>query len=137
MYTPVQVVVIANAAAIALYVFNFTLPGTTTDKKNWKKLKDVLAKTADSALTLLPALSSLILTSPSSIQYLALGTGFWVLGWGVGTTIPSACTGTDVAPAGCSKTQFSTYQLSNGFTIIGASLGVGSILSYMKNMKLE
>lgn len=137
MYTPIQVCALANAAAISLYVFNFTLPGTDTEKKNWKKLKDILAKTADSALTLLPALSVFVIDDPKSVQYLMLGGGLWLLGWGVGATVPSACTPGSVAPAGCSKTQFSTYQLANGFTTIGASLGVGSILAYMKDMKVE
>ena len=96
----------------------------------------MLATTADSALTLLPALSVFILDSPSSLNYAAIGAGVWLLGVGVGATVPSACTGE--APAtGCSKSQFSTYQLGQGFTKAGASLGVGSILAYMKDMKLE
>lgn len=137
MYTPIQVCALANAAAISLYVFNFTLPGTTTDHKNWKRFKDILATTADSALTLLPALSVFVIDEPKSVQYLMLGGGLWLLGWGVSTTVPSACVPGSVAPTGCSKTQFSTYQLANGFTRIGASLGVGSILAFMKDLKLE
>ena len=59
----------------------------------------------------------------------------WLTGIAVGQAAPG-CTASGVG-TGCSKSQFSAYQLSKGLQTMGASFWVGALLAYIKDMKLE
>jgi len=130
---PLDVVVIANAAALTLLVLNGLLPDGATHK-NWKKFEDLLGGTSESALQLLPALSVFILDSPSSVNFAAVGLGSWLLSLALLMGVKSC---KDGASATCTKGQLVVYNLGYGMQQVGTSLGVGAILAYMKDMKLE
>jgi len=137
MSSPLQVVVLANAAAITLYCLNFTLPGSSTSHRNWFKVKNVLDRVAEQSVSLIPALSALVLPDVASTSYLAVGTGLWLVGVGFAAIPPAACETATAPDNTCSKTQYATQQLGNGLQTLGVSCGVGALLAYIRDMKLE
>ena len=128
-YAPIYYV---TAAVLALYALNFLLPGSTVKNLNWNHLKNSLNSAADSALTLLPALSALIIPDSNPVTYAGVGFALYFVGLGV-QCIPNPTCRTNLGGAGCSKVEKAWYFAGKGLQTAGTSSLVGSVLIYMQN----
>ena len=139
--TPLQVVVVANAAAIALVCLAFLIPGTAGEEaknRHWYRFKKIILDVGNQALYLIPALSALVLPEVKFSSYLMAGAGVWLLGVGIGATVDDLCADFNYATGDCSSLQLATHNLGNALQSAGTSLGVGALLAYVRDMgKLE
>ena len=109
--------------ALGLYMLGAAFP---TDGDIWQNALDSVDRAANASLYLLPALSVLMLPSPSYEAYAGSGLLFTLLGFGVAACVPSARN----AKGGGSKLQTAALRLANGLKIAGGSFFVGAIAAY-------
>jgi len=110
--------------ALGLYMLTASFPTTGTI---WTNVKLVTTTTSVQALTLLPALSVLMLPSPSYEAYAMSGLLFVLLGFGVKACIPAAKQANDGVET---KLQIAASNLGTGLIAGGASFFVGAIAAY-------
>jgi hypothetical protein len=131
--TPAAVVVWVTAAVLGVYVLNFTLPGSATKKLNWNHLKESLALASNSALTLLPALSALVIPDSNPVMYLSVGFALYFIGIGFQCIPKQTCRSSGGAVASCTKEEKAWWNLGQGLQTAGASAVVGAALIYLQN----
>lgn len=130
--TPSQVVYFVIAVILSIYALNFTLPGQTNPNKNlnWLHFKEFLSSSASSAVTLVPALSALVLPNASVANYLFFGGGSYLVGLGVSCIPKPACRTSNTS---CTKVDRAWKDLGQGFQNAGVSSTVGALLIYMQS----
>ncbi len=140
---PLTVVVVANAAAIALVCFGFLIPGGDGENLNFLRFKNLLLRVGNQGVYLLPALSALVLPKVTPSSYLMVGAAVWLTGVGIGAATPAECeeySGVAILSATpeCSKMQLVTQNLAFALESAGVSLGVGALIAYVRELgKLE
>lgn len=119
----------AQALALGLFLINFAIPGSSgeapVDHKNWSKVKRALRNTADSALTLVPPVTALVIPRPRPVPFAVAAAGVWALGVGV-AAIPK--------DGDASKPAEATADMGVGLQKLGTALAVGALVAYCKNM---
>ena len=109
--------------ALGLYMLTSAFPSTG---QIWSNVSSTVEAVAVESLYLLPALSVLMLPSPSYEAYAGSGLLFTLLGFGVVACIPSATH----AHGGGSKLQNAAAKLGEGLKLGGASFFVGAVAAY-------
>lgn len=122
----------ATALVLGVYALNFLMPGTATEHRNWNHLKTSLSQASNSALTLLPALSALVIPDSNPLMYAGVGLGAYFLGLGI-QCIPNPSCRTSLGTTGCKNVEKGWYFAGQGLQTAGVSALVGSALIYMQN----
>lgn len=109
--------------ALGLYMLTAAFPYTG---QIWTNARTTIESITENALYLLPALSVLMLPSPSYEAYAGSGLLFTLSGFGVAACINSAT----LAHGGGSKLQDASAKLAYGLKLTGGSFFVGAIAAY-------
>lgn len=130
---PSQVVYWVVALVLGVYALNFLMPGTTLEHLNWKHVKNALSSASASALTLIPALSALVLPDTTALNYAFIGAGAYAVGLGI-SCIPKPACRVSGGTTSCTRTESAWYNLGSGLQTAGVSGLVGATVIYLQNM---